>query len=547
MIKLPGDLTHVVDLTHAKGTGPQRSRRPVYVELQPPCNDACPAGEDTRGWLELAQAGRYRDAWDRLVRASPFPAVLGRVCYRPCESSCNRCSLDEPVSIHAIERFLGDLAVTEAWPLPRNAPSTGRRVLIVGAGPSGLSAATQLARLGHDVEVHEGGPVAGGMMRFGIPSFRLPRTTLDAEIARIEQQGVRIVLSRPVADVLQEKREGRFDAVFLAVGAHVSRHTAIPARDAARVLDALPFLQQAGEGHAPRLGRRVAVYGGGNTAMDVARTARRAGAEETVIIYHRDRAHMSANALEMAEAVAEGVHVRWLSSIRSFEGDSITVEEMELDAAGLPQPTGRFETLGADALVLALGQTTDSAFLKDVSGLERRPDGAVVVASDFATGHPGVFAGGDMVPSGRSVSIAIGHGRQAAKHIDAWLKGTPVKVPKVVARVRFDMLNPALLSDVDSARESERPPGERVGDFAEVFGDLTADDARREAQRCLSCGRCYKCDNCFAACPKDAVIKLGPGRAYRIDLSQCDGCATCVEQCPCHAMEMLPESPEVLP
>lgn len=285
------NMSPAVDLTRRQATGPVRTQHPVWHDLLPPCNDACPAGEDIQGWLALAQAGKYEAAWRRLVTDNPFPAIHGRVCYHPCETACNRGSLDSAVSVHAVERFLGDQALEHGWQVTP-APPSGRRVLIVGAGPCGLSAAWHLALRGHSVEIHEAGPVAGGMLHFGIPAYRLPRDVLDHEIGRLESLGIRIVLNRKVEDVLSEKSTGRFDAVLLAIGAQVARHIDIPARDAARVLDAVTLLRAAGTGERPQLGRRVMVYGGGNTAMDAARTARRLGAEEAVIVYYRDREHM---------------------------------------------------------------------------------------------------------------------------------------------------------------------------------------------------------------------------------------------------------------
>ena len=336
------DFTHIIDLVAQRGTGPVRARRPVYVDLLPPCNDACPAGENIQAWLALAQAGHYRDAWLTLVRDNPLPAVHGRVCYHPCESDCNRRQVDSAVSIHAVERFLGDLATQEGWPLPIDSPPSGKRVLIVGAGPSGLSAAYHLARLGHTVEIRDAGPLPGGMMHFGIPAYRLPREELMKEVRRIEAMGVALVLNHRVEDLLVEKDAGRFDAVFTAIGAHVSKHVDIPARDAARVLDAVSFLRDVGSGELPCLGRRVVVYGGGNTAMDAARTAKRLGAEEALIIYHRDRAHMPAHAFEADEALEEGIRIKWLTSIKEIAGPSLTVEVMQLGPDGRPRPTGQF-------------------------------------------------------------------------------------------------------------------------------------------------------------------------------------------------------------
>lgn len=536
-----GDMTPVVDLTRERGTGPARSRRPLYVDLLAPCGGACPAGEDVAGWLGLCQAGRYREAWERIVADNPLPAVHGRVCYHPCEEACNRGFLDAPVGIHAVERFLGDLAADEGWPLPAAAVPSGKRVLVVGAGPGGLAAAYHLRRLGHEVEVHEAGPVAGGMMHFGIPAYRLPRADLLKEVRRIEAMGVRFRFGHRVEDVLAEQAAGAFDAVFLAIGTQAARHVDIPARDAARVLDAVSLLHDVGSGDPPLLGRRVVVYGAGNSAMDAARTARRLGATETLIVYHRDRAHMAAHAFEADEALAEGVKIRWLTSIKAISGQDLTVERVELDAAGRPQPTGRIETLQADAVVLALGQQTDAGFLRGVPGIALREDGSVAVDGQLMTGHPGIFAGGDMVPGERTVTAAMGHGKLAARHIDAWLQGGRYVPPARPALAAFELLHLPVFSDVDPAAQPQRAPAARTRDFEEVVAGLDEAAARREAQRCLSCGTCYECDNCFAACPETAIVKLGPGLRYDVDYARCTGCAVCFLQCPCHAIEMVPE------
>jgi NADPH-dependent glutamate synthase beta subunit-like oxidoreductase len=538
----PHDMTRTVDLTRQRGTGPVRTRRPVYVDLLPPCNHACPAGENIQAWLDLAQAGKYHQAWDVLMRDNPLPAVHGRVCYHPCETGCNRKDLDAAVSIHAVERFLGDMAAREGWLPAIEASSSGKRVLVVGAGPSGLSAAYHLTRLGHAVEIHEAGPVPGGMMHFGIPTYRLPREDLMREIARIEAMGVRIVLNHKVMDLLEEKRAGGFDAAFVAIGAHVSRHVDIPARDAARVLDAVSLLRDVGAGEKPLLGRRVVIYGGGNTAMDAARTARRLGADETLIVYRRDRAHMPAHAFEADEALSEGVKIKWLTTITDIGESSLTVEMMDLRADGFPRPTGKFETLPADAVVLALGQETESGFLRAVPGIVFKRDGTVIVGPDMMTGASGIFAGGDMVPAERTVTVAVGHGKLAARNIDAWLRGTRYQTQPAAPIVGFAMLNLPVFSDAAPTAQRELPPADRTESFAEVMAGLTEPQARREAQRCLSCGNCFECDNCYAACPEDAIIKLGPGKRYRYDYAKCTGCAVCFEQCPCHAIEMIADS-----
>ena len=536
------DLTSLPDLAHSRSTaGPVRTRRPLYLDLLPPCNHACPAGENVQEWLAHVQAGRFEDGWRAIVADNPLPAVHGRVCYPPCEDSGNRAELDTPVSIHSVERFLGDMALEQGWGFDPPAPATGRRVLIVGAGPSGLCAAYHLARRGHEVEIHDSGSDAGGMLRFGIPAYRLPAEVLAAEVRRIEDMGVRIVLEHTVTDVLAEQREGRFDAVFAAVGAHIAKRVDIPASDAGPVIDAIALLRSVASGERPQIGRRVAVYGGGNTAMDAARVARRLGAEEAMIVYRRTRGQMPAHEEEAVEAEREGVRINWLRTIAAFDGPQLRVEVMELDAHGKPQPTGRFETLAADAVVLALGQEADTGFLRRVPGIEVARDGVVAVSESLMTSHPGLFAGGDMVPGERSVTIAAGHGKSAARHVDAYLRGTTYERPPKHDLAGFDKLHVWYFSDAPKRVQPEQAPEARTAGFDEVVGGLDAVSAVYEAGRCLSCGNCFECDGCFGACPEHAVVKLGPGNRYRFDYDRCTGCAACYDQCPVHAIDMVPE------
>jgi formate dehydrogenase beta subunit len=534
------DMSPPVDMLRRHEAGPVRIERPVYVDLLPPCNIACPAGEDIQGWLSLAQGGKFKQAWMHLVRDNPMPAVHGRVCYHPCETSCNRGDLDSTVSIHSIERFLGDQATANNWVMPVEKSPAGKRVLVVGAGPCGLSAAYHLTRLGHQVEIHEAGPVPGGMLHFGIPAYRLPREILMQEIARIEAMGIRIVLNHKVEDVLAEQQAGGFDAVFVAIGAQAGRHIDIPTRDAAHVVTAVSLLRDVGTGGTPKLGRRVVIYGAGDTAMDAARTAKRLGAEETVIVFFSDRKHMEAHKEDAAEAESEGIKIKWLSSIRDITATDLKVEVMALDPKGVPQPTGVYETLQADSVVLALGQQAESAFLKGIAGIETNADGIVVVGEDMMTGHPGIFAGGDVIPSGRTVTISVGHGKKAARYIDSWLQHTTYVEPAKHPTVTFADLHLPIYSDAISAKQREVPPALREG-FAEVTAGLSEAEAMHEARRCLSCGNCFECDNCSASCPEIAIVKLGPTRGYRIDMNLCTGCTVCVDQCPCHAMEMVQE------
>jgi NADPH-dependent glutamate synthase beta subunit-like oxidoreductase len=311
--------------------------------------------------------------------------------------------------------------------------------------------------------------------------------------------------------------------------------------DAGAIVDAVSFLRGVASGERPVIGRRVAVYGGGNTAMDAARTARRLGAEETLIVYRRTREQMPAHEEEAQDAEREGVRINWLRTISTFEGPELHVEVMELDDSGFPQPTGRFETLAADTVILALGQETDTAFMRGVPGIEFDPDGTVQVSASLMTGCPGVFAGGDMVPSERTVTVGVGHGKKAARHIDAWLRGSDIVGARKHDTASFDKLHPWFFGDADRRQQPELAPQRRVTGFAEVVGGLSVEQAGFEAGRCLSCGNCCECDGCVGACPEDAVIKLGPGHRYRFEYDRCTGCGACFEQCPVHAIEMFPE------
>ncbi|MCK9285177.1 MAG: NAD(P)-binding protein [Rhodocyclaceae bacterium] len=537
----PFAITLDVGSSLANHTGSWRTRRPVYVDRLPPCNATCPAGENIQGWLFHAESGDYETAWRKLTEENPLPAIMGRVCYHPCEGACNRGRLDESVGINAVERFLGDEALKLGWRFDAPAAASGKRVLVVGSGPAGLAAAYHLVRSGHAVEIREAAAQAGGMMRYGIPKYRLPRDVLDAEIARIVELGVKLRLNQPVEEL--EPLLGEFDAVFLGVGAHLAKRAYIPAGDASRILDAVSVLHGM-EGSTdelkPLLGRHVVVYGGGNTAIDVARTAKRLGAEESIVVYRRSREKMPAHAFEVEEALQEGVQMKWLATVKEAGAGEVMVERMVLDEKGFPQPTGEFERIEADSLVLALGQETDLSLLQKLAGLNIR-DGLVEVDAGMMTGHRGVFAGGDMVGNERTVTAAIGHGKKAARHIDAWLRSEPrVPAPKH-ALATFENLNTWYYADAPKTMRPMLDIVRRQSTFDEVLGGLSEENARFEARRCLSCGNCFECDNCYGVCPDNAVIKLGPGKRFQFNYDYCKGCGLCVAECPCGAIDTMAE------
>ena len=531
----PFAITLDVGSSLANKTGTWRSQRPSYVNRLPPCNDACPAGENIQGWLYEAEAKNYEAAWRILTNDNPLPAIMGRVCYHPCQSACNRAKVDDAVGINAVERFLGDEALKQGWQFDKPTTSTGKRVLVVGSGPSGLSAAYHLARLGHAVTIRESSPLPGGMMRYGIPSYRLPREILDAEIARIADIGVVIECNSRVGNIPAVFEEG-FDAIFLAVGAHLGKRAYIPAGDSARILDAVAMLHQTEDGQPPLLGKRVVVYGGGNTAMDAARTARRLGAREALVVYRRTRDKMPANEVEVEEALEEGVVMHWLSTISHVNEGEVTIEKMELDENGFPQPTGETETLQADSVVLALGQEADLSLLNGLEGISIN-DGVVEVAENMMTGFAGLFAGGDMVPGERTVTNGVGHGKLAARNIDTWLRGESWTHPHRPDLAAFELLNPWYYADADASVRPKLDAARRADTFDEVVQGLDPETALFEARRCMSCGNCFNCDNCFGVCPDNAVIKKSDG-TYEINLDFCKGCGLCVAECPAGAIEM---------
>ncbi len=552
----PFAITLEVGSSRANKTGSWRTQRPVYVDRLPPCNDACPAGENIQGWLYRAEEGDYEGAWRVLMEDNPMPAVMGRVCYHNCETACNRANLDEAVGINAVERFLGDRALTSGWRVGVDRPGRPGRVLVIGAGPSGLSAAYHLRRRGHAVTIYEASTASGGMMRFGIPAYRLPRNVLDGEIQRIVDMGVEIEFGHKVRDLMIEMEGGGYDAVYLATGAEIARNAYIPAGDSARILDALSLLRSAEGMTYPQLGRSVVVYGGGNTAMDAARTAKRLGASEAIVVYRRTRDRMPAHDLEVEEALEEGIKMRWLSTIKKADAEKLLLEKMELDATGFPQPTGEFEELEADCVVLAVGEEADLSLLQNVPGLDMS-GGIVHVDSTMMTSYPGLFAGGDISQAERTVTAAIGNGKKAARHIDLWLKsgGMQAGLPGDPSDKGYHQapsgerhriagwgdLNTWYYSDAPATVRLKLDMVRRQSTFDEVVLGLDENNALFEARRCLSCGNCFECDNCYGVCPDNAVVKLGPGMRYEFDYDYCKGCGICASECPCGAIEMVLE------
>jgi len=535
----PFAITLKVGSSLANKTGSWRTFRPVYLDRMPPCNHQCPAGENIQAWLFHAEEGNYEQAWRQIMADNPFPAIMGRVCYHTCESACNRGQVDQAVGINAVERFLGDQALKYGWAIEPGKP-TGKRVMVVGAGPAGLSAAYHLARLGHAVTVFEASPKAGGMIRYGIPKYRMPREKLNAEIQRIQAMGVEIRLNSRVTDLPGTLAAEGYDACFLAVGLQRGQQLAIPQTGDLPVLDAIGVLRAVELEEPVALHGHVVVNGGGNTAIDVARSAIRLGALSVTVVVRRSREFMPAHPSEIREGLEEGMRLLNLRQISAIQDRTLTLEVMVPVEGGQIIRSGQTETIEADVLVQAFGQTGDFAAFDQLPGLVIA-DGAVQVGPDLMTGAPGVFAGGDMIPWARNATAAIGLGKKAARHIDAWLRNERYQPRPKAELADFTKLNTWYYSDAPRTVRPLLDVVRRTSGFSEVVGNLDEGNALFEARRCMSCGNCFECDNCYGVCPDNAVIKLGPGKRFRFNYDYCKGCGICAAECPCGAIKMVPE------
>ncbi len=539
------------------GAAQVSSGRPQQVEKLPPCVENCPNCNDVRGWIALVsqhdkmgltEQVAFEKAWALLVESNPFPSVMGRVCPHPCESSCNRTDKDGAVAINSLERFLGDWGIEQGLPLPR--PEVDRQpesIGIIGAGPAGLSCAYQLSRLGYPVTVYEAFPEAGGMLRYGIPRYRLPREVLDAEIRRIMDLGVELKLQTAVGrDVSLEDLRSRHQAIFAGIGAHRGKRLGVPGEDGPGVWTGTEFLNRANSGERVEVGGKVVVIGGGDTAVDAARVARRFGAEVT-IVYRRTRAEMPAIDTEVDQSIEEGIEIVFLAAPTEVrrEGErvkALVVQRMELgepDASGRRRPVpvegSEFE-IEVDTIIPAISQEPEAEAVADLGArdgwFQTEPGGKV---------GEGVWAGGDDVELGLA-TIAIYQGRKAAESIHASLRGLPLpkagSPPKIGPdKVKLD----AYPAEPRAERAILSPERRLAAPDAEIDGGITKEQFLSEAGRCLSCGLCYGCEKCWMYCQASGFVKVEdprPGHYYKIKLELCEGCKKCVEECPCGFLEM---------
>ena len=552
-------------------TGAWRTQRPFYEDKTPPCNAACPAGNDIVSFIQKIAKEDYEGAWHLIKEENPFPGVCGRVCFHPCESKCNRGFFDEPIAIHALERFVADFVTTQNKKIERMTEKGREKIAIIGSGPAGMSCAYHLAKLHYQVTVFESFSLAGGVLRFGIPSYRLSKDVLDRELSEIEALGVEIRTGISLSNPLRIEDLSDYQAIFIATGAHQSRSLSIPGEKGRGVYRGLDFLKKINLKGRVKLGEKIAVIGGGNTAVDVARSVVRLGGKAT-ILYRRSKEEMPAFEEEIQEALEEGVRIRYLvNPIRIHQKDGLKhleclrMELGEKDESGrrrpVPIPNSNF-SLEVDNVVIAAGEEIEISHLP--KGMERR-EGILLTQRDGSTGIKGVFAGGDLTSNQRTVAHAIGSGKKAAIAIDCHLRGRdseeairqvlvgegpslsilrylhPDERPMSSHIVAFEELNMDYFEPAKRKREPRSSIKERIKEFKEVVSTLGEDAALEEAKRCFNCGTCNECENCYVFCPDGSILK-GEILSHQVDYDFCKGCGICFTECPRGAISLKEEA-----
>jgi len=536
-------------------TASWRNAEPYYEDKAPPCNMACPAGTDVVDYLHLLGEGKYEEGWELILNTNPFPGTCGRVCPHPCEQDCNRGHLGGRVNVHMLERFLADVNYERKLEPKFIESPKPQSVGIIGSGPAGLSCAYQLARRGYKVTVYEALLEAGGMMRLGIPDYRLPKAVLKHEIDYILAHGVTLKLNTRVGrDIPFELLRKQHDAMFIATGLHLSRSLGAEGQELEDVIPGIEVLRKIAFKEELELGDRIVVVGGGNTAMDVARSVLRRGCKPRVI-YRRSREEMPAISEEVEDLLAEGIPIDFLTlPVKVHAGANgrllkVECQRMALgepDASGrrrpVPVPGSNFD-LEADMVITAIGEQPDLRFLPSEVKAE---SWGVLVDGYGRTNLPNVFAGGDTATGEGTVSHAVGRGRQTAIAMDAYLQGRDLPPCEEIERyvkdrsrhvVTWEEINPNYFNLEERIEPRGLPIPERVQNFEEVYSGFSEAAALREAQRCFSCGTCPECDNCLVFCP-DAAISRAEGGRYKINYDYCKGCGICVAECPRNAVSI---------
>jgi len=530
-------------------TGTWRTATPVYQNRLSPCHMACPVNGAIPTWIEQLEKGEFHKAWSALMENNPFPSITGRVCHHPCESFCNRSQYDEKISIKMLERYIGDLALENGWHLsPKGVSQKKEAVAIVGGGPAGLSAAYHLSLKGYRAEIFETHQELGGLMRYGIPSYRLPRNVLDQEIDRLLQVGIKVHTGADVTGAEDYRRLQReYNAVFVATGAQRSRDFPELDDGSGMLLDGLNFLSQVNMNMTPTLGQNVIIVGGGNTAIDAARVAKRLGAGQVTIVYRRTEEQMPCQEIEIIEAKEEGIGFSFLAYPTKIDRGNgaakLICQKMRLgekDSSGRPSPEvieDAYFELKADNVVIAIG--TESV-IPEIDKIEA--DSLLHVNKNQETSIKGLFAGGDLTSTERFVSSALGAGKKAAEGIDLFLGGSRVETASDEKAVSYEEVNTFYFPKGTGIENTSLPASERLKNFEEVQLGISDEQALTEAQRCFVCGQCVTCDNCFYYCPDMAISRNGAGDTGYMVLDQyCKGCGLCVKECPRGAIVLREE------
>ncbi len=544
-------LAFSLESTRKIPTGSWRHVRPVYVEKTSPCQIGCPASEKIPEYFDLVRQKKYEEAWYTILEDNPLPGVTGRVCYHPCEGKCNRSPYDEPVAVHVIERFVADKNFKNTRQPNTDASPKSAKVAVIGSGPAGLSCAYQLARRGYRTVMYEAEHEPGGMLRYGIPGYRLPKAVLDKEIRDIVSLGVEVNTDKRIGGNVPWNEIEKYDAVFVAVGASNSSKLAIEGEDLKGFYSGIEFLHELNVGSSPEIGNKVLVVGGGNTAIDAARSARRLGKRVTVL-YRRTRDEMPAVPEEVEEAMKEGVGIEFLVAPVAAVGNRRKVAKLRMirmslgdpDASGRRKPIpieGSDFELETECVISAVGEVPDLSFLP-YSFLKK--NSRIFVDGDYLTGVPGIFAGGDAAsnPNGTVVD-AIRAGKEAAISIDEFLGWRSKGNGLDHSVVRPEDINTFYFPHEKRLEVPRITVDRGISSFSEVNKSIGEDRAVREAERCFGCGTCLHCDVCLTFCPDVAISKDERGE-YLIDYDHCKGCGICVNECPREAMELVEEEPQ---